>query len=201
MFGKPGRPPEDRLLRQREIYEAVSPLIERIGARRLTMRQAARAAHLSVGGLYHYFPDKKTLLLHALQVDALERECMDFQREYGHLKGRDAAYLEAFIGFMVRELRFVRPAIQAALELGSDEFWGGLDTGINLGLDGFSETVRQVVPDASDRDVRTLARSIRRVFFAGLLDRTVTPEEVEGELRALISGIPVGQRSHVGVAV
>ena len=34
-FGKPGRPPEDRLARQREIYEAVTPLIYRDGARRL----------------------------------------------------------------------------------------------------------------------------------------------------------------------
>jgi hypothetical protein len=33
-FGKPGRPPEDRLARQREIYEAVVPLICRDGARR-----------------------------------------------------------------------------------------------------------------------------------------------------------------------
>jgi AcrR family transcriptional regulator len=49
-FGKPGRPPEDRLARQREIYEAVVPLIYRDGARRLSIREAARAAHMSVGG-------------------------------------------------------------------------------------------------------------------------------------------------------
>jgi hypothetical protein len=47
MSGKPGRPPEDRLRRQHEIFLAVAPLIERYGARRLTMRQAARATHLS----------------------------------------------------------------------------------------------------------------------------------------------------------
>jgi len=63
---KPGRPPEDRLKRQHEIFLAVAPLIERYGARRLTLRQAARAAHLSLGGLYHYFPTKRDLVLHAL---------------------------------------------------------------------------------------------------------------------------------------
>ena len=44
MFGKPGRPPEDRLERRREIWAAVSPLIEKSGARSLTMRQAAAAS-------------------------------------------------------------------------------------------------------------------------------------------------------------
>ncbi len=44
-FGKPGRPPEDRLARQRELYEAIVPLIYRDGARRLSMRAAARGAH------------------------------------------------------------------------------------------------------------------------------------------------------------
>lgn len=38
MTGKPGRPPEDRLKRQQEIYLAVAPLIEEYGARRLTLR-------------------------------------------------------------------------------------------------------------------------------------------------------------------
>jgi hypothetical protein len=51
MSGKPGRPPEDRLRRQHEIFLAVAPLIERYGAKRLSMRQAARSAHLSLGGL------------------------------------------------------------------------------------------------------------------------------------------------------
>jgi hypothetical protein len=34
-FGKPFRPPEDRLARQQEIFLAVSPLLYREGARRL----------------------------------------------------------------------------------------------------------------------------------------------------------------------
>src|SRR5919202_6385305 len=72
-FGKPGRPPEDRLARPREIYEAVIPLIYRDGARRLSMRSAARAAHMSVGGLYHYFPAKRDLVLHGLREDARDR--------------------------------------------------------------------------------------------------------------------------------
>src|SRR5436305_196848 len=52
MFGKPGRPPEDRLGRQYEIYQAVTPLLLAVGARRLSMRDAADAACMSIGGLY-----------------------------------------------------------------------------------------------------------------------------------------------------
>src|SRR5258708_11606862 len=44
-FGKPGRPPEDRMARQCEILVAVSPLLLTIGAQQLSMRQAAQAAY------------------------------------------------------------------------------------------------------------------------------------------------------------
>ena len=73
MFGKPGRPPEDRLERRREIWAAVSPLIEKAGARNLTMRQAAAVSFLSLGGLYHYFPDKRSLVLFGLDQDIRNR--------------------------------------------------------------------------------------------------------------------------------
>ncbi|MBK9715083.1 MAG: helix-turn-helix transcriptional regulator [Kouleothrix sp.] len=72
LFGKRGRPPEDRLARQREIYTAVAPLIEREGVRRLSMRQAAAAACLSIGGLYHYFPTKRELVLWTVSRSHLE---------------------------------------------------------------------------------------------------------------------------------
>ena len=70
MFGKPGRPPEDRIQRQREIWAAVSPLIEKHGARKLTMRKAAAVSFLSLGGLYHYFPEKRSLVLFGLDQAA-----------------------------------------------------------------------------------------------------------------------------------
>ena len=71
-FGKPGRPREDRLLRQREIFGAVAPLVLERGARRVTMRDAARAAYLSVGALYHYFPTKRDLYVAGLREIADE---------------------------------------------------------------------------------------------------------------------------------
>lgn len=39
------------------------------------MRQAAAAAHMSVGGIYHYFPSKRDLVLFVLSPEALQRLC------------------------------------------------------------------------------------------------------------------------------
>src|SRR5258708_10463699 len=85
VFGKKGRPPEDRLARQKEIYAAVSPLILQEGARQLSMRHAAQAACLSIGGLYHYFPTKRDLMLHGLCPEATHRHCQDFHAQFGYL--------------------------------------------------------------------------------------------------------------------
>ncbi len=195
MSGKSGRPPEDRLLRQREIFEAVSPLIETVGARKLTMRQAAAAAYMSLGGLCHYFPTKRSLVLHGLQPSAMERICHDFFAEHGYLEVVDPhMFLDTFIDFHVREVFFVRPSILAALELGTVEFWSGLEGAMAQGIEKFVDTLARVVPDASERDLQALARAVRRSLFAALLDRSTTPDELRAELRALIEGRPVGSR-------
>src|SRR6202022_304324 len=92
MFGKPGRPPEDRVQRKREIWTAVAPLIEKLGVRNLTMRQAAAASFMSLGGLYHYFPNKRALVLFGTDQEALERICADFiARKEAHLDPDEAA--------------------------------------------------------------------------------------------------------------
>jgi AcrR family transcriptional regulator len=195
MFGKPGRPPEDRIERRSEIWAAVSPLIEKSGARSLTMRQAAAASFLSLGGLYHYFPDKRSLVLYGLDQDAHERVCMEFKEKHGHLKDSDPqAATEAFIQFFGGRVSVMRPAIRAALELGAEDFMSRFEANINLGLIGFIEVLRVALPDADERDLRAVARSVRRVVLGGLMDRSVTQSEIEEELRAVVAGVPVGRR-------
>ena len=51
-----GRPAENRFFRQLEIFEAVVPLLRLRGARALTLRDAAAACHMSVGGLNPLLP-------------------------------------------------------------------------------------------------------------------------------------------------
>jgi AcrR family transcriptional regulator len=203
MSGKRGRPPEDRLLRQREIFMAVAPMIESGSARSLTMRKAARAAHVSLGGIYHYFPTKRSLMLHSLSPGAFARLCADFHRQYGPLKDRDpGGFLEAYIDWQVQECAFVRPALWAAMELGVPIMRAAIANGIESGLRDFIEPLRAVAPELSDSDAESLGRSLRRLLFAALLDRNISSNQLRLELRALISGyraIAAGGLSAVGL--
>jgi AcrR family transcriptional regulator len=188
-FGKRGRPPEDRLARQREIYHAVSPLILQEGARRLSMRQAARAACLSVGGLYHYFPTKRDLVLHGLCPEALLRVCQDFHARFGHLADRDPQrYVDEAIGVVVEQISFCRPAIHAALELGTESFWEVIDTLLTSTALEFEVNLRRLYPEISDQEVKRWGRGWRRSICAALLDKSITPEESRNELRMLVDG-------------
>jgi AcrR family transcriptional regulator len=195
MFGKVGRPQEDRLLRQRQIFEAVAPLILEVGARELTMRQAAHRASMSIGGLYHYFPSKRDLVLHSLDPEAHDRLCIDFNTIYGHLEQTDPdAYLAAFIEFQAHAAAFLRPALHAAIELGAETVWPTLERAMSLGLEDWVRIARRVVPDPGERDLEALCRAVRRTMLGSMLDKTVTPVELTEALRALIVGEPVGLR-------
>jgi AcrR family transcriptional regulator len=192
MFGKPGRPPEDRLLRQREIYEAVIPVMQAGGVRELTMRQAAQAACPSVGGLYHYFPSKRDLVLHGLNPAALERRCADFWARSRHLEaGQPAQFLEALVEAFVDKVAFVRPSVQAALELGADSLWAGFEPCIDVGIARLAEALARVAPLAARQDPQLFRRAVRRVFFAALVDPSTRPEEVRAELYVLVTGRPL----------
>jgi AcrR family transcriptional regulator len=189
MFGKRGRPPEDRLARQREIYIAVAPLIVQDGARRLSMRQAAHTACLSIGGLYHYFPSKRELVLHGLCPAALYRLCQDFHARYGHLTESDPRrYIDEGINVVVEQVRFCRPAIQAALELGTQSFWEVIDTLLTSTALDFEVNLQRVAPEVSEEELHRCGRAIRRSICAALLDRSMSPDELRDELCILVEG-------------
>lgn len=194
-FGKPGRPPEDRLARQREIYEAVVPLIYRDGARRLSMRDAARAAHMSVGGLYYYFPTKRDLVLHGLSWEARNRLCREYREQLFELSGWSAdAHIEVYLDLSIRMFAFVRPSVRAALELGAEELQEALDAGLAANVGELIESLRLVCPETSERDLEKLARTIRRVVLGAIVDRYADLDETREQLRALIQGYVIGER-------
>ena len=189
VFGKKGRPPEDRLARQREIYTAVAPLIVQDGARQLSMRQAARVACLSIGGLYHYFPTKRTLVLHGLCPAALLRHCQDFHAQFGHLTHVDPRrYIEEGIEVVVKQVTFCRPAIHAALELGAESFWEVIETLLTSTALDFEVNLQRVAPEVSEQELHQCGRAIRRTICAALLDKSVTPDELRDELCILVDG-------------
>lgn len=195
-FGKPGRPVEDRLLRQREIYEAVSPLILDVGARRLSMRVAARAACLSVGGLYHHFPTKRDLVLHGIQSEAIARYCQDFHDGFGYLADSDpVAYLDAYLDFVADCVGFIQPAIRAALELGLGSLENVLEPTLAAANAEFAVLFPAAFSDASKEDVYQLGRAIHRTIFAALFDKNLTPQEFRRQVSTLINGYIVMQRA------
>ena len=91
---------------------------------------------------------------------------------------------------MARQCFFIRPAFQAALELGADDAWHHVEAGIDGRLKSCATPLRQVLPGCTDDEIHNLGRSLRRTFFSALIDHTVTPEEMRGELLSLIRGWP-----------
>ena len=192
-FGKPGRPPEDRLARQAEICAAVGPLILARGVGRLSMREAAHAACLSVGGLYHYFPGKRELALHPLRPEALLRTCRDFHTAHSPLVEHDpAAYLDAFLDFLAGTAMFLRPAVWAALELGAADFQDSLALGFQMPAihEEFLGLLGRALPDAAGRDLPGLANAVRRAVAGAVLDKGTTEATLRTELAALLAGHP-----------
>jgi AcrR family transcriptional regulator len=188
-FGKLGRPTEDRLARQREIYEAVSPLILKIGVRQLSMRLAARAACLSIGGLYHHFPTKRDLVLHGIQHEAIARYCQDFHEEFGYLADANpAGFLDAYLDFVTSSIGFIRPAVHAALEIGLESLENILAPTLTAANEEFRARFGATFPYASEDDIHQAGRAIHRTIVAALFDKNITAEEFRKEITVLLNG-------------
>ena len=189
MFGKPGRPPEDRLARQYETYQAVIPVLLTVGARKLAVRDAAHAACMSIGGLYHYFPTKRDLVLHGLDLAARSRICAENRALLADLRTWDVErYLDNYTAFTIRMLRFMHPAVLAALELSVEELQAQLDAGLTYNVTELAETLRALAPDLPDERLAAMGRAIRRIGLGALIDRHTDFEEVREQLYALLRG-------------
>lgn len=187
-FKKAGRPPEDRLARQREIYEAISPLLMRPGIQALSMRQVADAACLSIGGLYHYFPTKRDLALHGIQTETIDRLCQDFHQQFTHLASvNPRLYFAVFYRSLVEGILFMRPSAYAASELGVDVF-AVVSKNIRAAEAEFAAIFRLLAPGLPEIQIQTLARAVRRFSLATLIDTSSTNEEIRKEFYLLIGG-------------
>jgi AcrR family transcriptional regulator len=202
MFGKPGRPREDSFLRRREIYLAVAPLLEQRGAKRLTMRQVAHAANISLGGIYHYFASKREVVLFGVSPEMFERSCEDFHQRHGPLEQADPEWLLADgLDAMVAMISFARPALVAAIELGAATTLEAVEAGMDVTLDDLVRVLRVVRADIIDDELDVLQRAVRRVLLGAMLDRSASSMQVHDELRAIVvkAGSP-GVREPIGAA-
>lgn len=190
MFGKPGRPREDGFRRRCEIYTAVAPLIEKVGPRELTMRQAANAAHMSLGGMYHYFGSKRELVLFGLSGEAMQRLCADLHQQLSRVEVTDPeARLSTLQDGLAEAVSFCRPALLAAIELGAGPSFEGVAAGTKAMLNELVEIVKAVRSDmgaAAADAYAALHRAMYHALLGAMLDRSVTVEELRDELRSIV---------------
>ena len=185
-------PPEDRIQRQREIYEAAGPLILARGSRALSMQQIARVAHVSVGSLYNYFPTKRDLVLCGLRAEVLAHRCAAFHRSADHLRRSDPpAYLSAFIEASVDGIFFIRPAVYAATELGSEVLWPSLELALGANTQEFQDALRDALSKSEARvpGMARFGRIWRRFLFGAVLDWEAPRRELSDGLLALVRGM------------
>ena len=197
---KPGRPPEDRFHRQLGIFDAVIPLLKHRGARGLTMRDAAAASCLSIGGLNHYFPTKTELLFWPLSPMTCKAASEDFARRFHVLRESDpTAFLQEFVESTVSAiLRYCTPAMHSTIELGAEKFWdvmeGGMTPAPLIAL--FEQTRSPLAPMERDR----LTRGIRRSFLGATLDPCVSYEELLGDVWRQLDGVNLASEDSADVA-
>ncbi|HEU0026013.1 MAG TPA: helix-turn-helix domain-containing protein [Ktedonobacterales bacterium] len=187
-FGKRGRPPEDRLLRQREVYLAVAPLLIERGVERLSMREAAQAACLSVGGLYHLFASKRELAPHGLNTAALSRFCDDDMATFAQLRwSAPARYLEGMCEHALNLTLFARPSFAAAIQLGLPTLQASIDDALSRMLPETREAFGPYMMDQPAKACDDLCHAYFRVILGAVIDPSVTHDQLRRQLWALVS--------------
>lgn len=187
-FEKPGRPANDPAEERLRIYAAALPVIREEGAR-ASMNAIAQSAHMSVGGIYHYFDSKHDLLLHGLNLEALALACDTFHRAMWDAVDRGApAVAAAYVDKSVYMFRLIQPAALAAVEMGISEIRAQLAGAMQQDADGLIQVLIAVSPDLSDGTRTDLAAAIRRTLLALSLDPQATEDDVRRQLTALIRG-------------
>ena len=88
----------------------------------------------------------------------------------------------------MEQVRFCRPAIHAALELGTESFWEVIEVLLAGTEQAFEVNLQRLYPEVSQQDVQRWGRAIRRAICAALLDRSMSPDELRDELRILVDG-------------
>ena len=108
-------------------------------------------------------------------------------------------YVDEGIEVIVEHVGLFRPAIHAALELGTTSFWEVIDTILTNTTFDFEVHLRRLFPDVGDQELAQWGRAIRRSICAAFLDKGVNQDELRAELRLLMEGHANRATSLVGV--
>ena len=134
-------------------------------------------------------------MLHGLLEVARARLCREYRSRLGDLSGWSAGrHVEAYLDLSARMFSFIKPSVQAALELGVEELQAVLDAGLRTNVGELAETLRFVGAGVPEEDLEALARALRRVVLGALVDRQADFGETREQMRALIEGYAIGRR-------
>src|SRR5713101_3107860 len=160
-----GRPAEDAVARRAEIYRRVRPLLEEFGFREVTVKQLARACHMSPAALYHWFPTKRDLVLYPLSPPDRNGRCELLRRR---LAGETDPLrcLRAWIDFVLEEREGVILALRLAPEA------------VGMSLDETAAFVLSLVDDITREQAEDLVRELFAVVIAPALTGMPVPRDV-----------------------
>jgi AcrR family transcriptional regulator len=158
---------------RRRILAATMQCVAELGYARATIREIARAADMTSGSLYHYFPNKAELVK-ATYVEVSEATMPGLAAAAGQADGF-MAKLVAVIhhgGQIVQEYPYVGPFDRAVRAPGVAE------TGLSRVSDDIFGSLRGIVEDMT-----------RQAQADGELSREVTAEDAANAVFALMRGI------------
>jgi len=184
-FSKPGRPRGNVVERRLDIYERVAPLLAERGMSRLSMEQAARTAHVSVGTLYRYFPNKRSLVLYGINPEPADLLCARFAQS-AQLDRR--AIRAALADFIVQNVQLMRPSVDAAIRLGPEVVRTQLDQVARQPLDTFAELLALGMPLNDRRTPEHIERVVRRTIVSSLMEKEFESEQLRDTFEDLLAG-------------
>lgn len=194
---KPRKQPKQA--RSREMVEmiltATARVLVREGYEGTTTNRVAEVAGVSVGSLYQYFPNKKSLLMTLMERHLGEMMAV-FDEKFGKLKGaelEDAVYalVEAAVRAHAVDPELHRAFVEQVPRFGGLGAVREVETRIEEGLHGYLESRKE---ELAPEDVRLAAflvfRTVESTTHAAVLDH---PAYLEGdqlieELTALVVG-------------
>lgn len=168
------------------IVEAAARILEEDGVSALTTNRIAERAGVSIGSLYQYFPDKRSVIAQLLRRE--RAALLDDVRAVSDSGGDALAAVGTLVDAALRH-QFARPAMameleRAETELALDEEEIALAAAIETAI---GDIVRRLDPSAdaaTARDVVAICRAI--VNSAALAGETDTGRVRERVLRAVI---------------
>tara|TARA_Y100000815_G_C13346072_1_gene502107 strand:+ start:1777 stop:2382 length:606 start_codon:yes stop_codon:yes gene_type:complete len=171
---------------QEAIVEAAARILEADGASALTTNRIAERAGVSIGSLYQYFPDKRSVIAQLLRRE--RAALLDDVRAASDGGGDPFAAVGALVDAALRH-QFARPAMAMELErvetgLAMDNEEIALAAAIETAIGNILRRLDPQADAATARDVVAICRAIvNTAALAGETDPTRIRERV---LRAVI---------------